>query len=101
MTFWNRVCATGARLMAVPGWPLPAFSTASAASSRAVSTAFWSSTVHSNCATGILLDTRRIWAIDVCLLTLPTQAELYARSLGGRNSAACEPAHEQVSHQER
>ena len=80
------------------GVAVAAFCTASAASSRAVSTAFWSSSVHSNCATALLLDTRRIWAIDVCLLTLPTQAELYAQSLGGRNFTGCEPAHQQVSH---
>ena len=39
ITFWNSVYASGARLIAVPGWPLPTFCTASAASTRAVSTA--------------------------------------------------------------
>ena len=39
MTFWNSRYASGARLIAVPGWPLPTFCTASAASSRTVSTA--------------------------------------------------------------
>src|SRR5690349_15620737 len=33
--------------MAVPGWPLPTFCTASAARTRAVSTARWSNSVHS------------------------------------------------------
>ena len=48
MTRWNSVYATGARLMAVPGWPLPTFWTASAASTRAVSTARESSSVQSS-----------------------------------------------------
>ena len=39
--------SAGARLMAVPGWPLPTFCTASAARMRAVSTARWSSSVLS------------------------------------------------------
>ena len=39
MTRWNSRYAAGARLIAVPGWPLPAFSTASIASTRIVSTA--------------------------------------------------------------
>src|SRR6185312_6370209 len=39
ITWWNSRYATGARLIAVPGWPLPTFWTASAASNRAVSTA--------------------------------------------------------------
>src|SRR5690606_8000604 len=39
--------AAGARLIAVPGWPLPTFCTASAARTRAVSTARWSNSVHS------------------------------------------------------
>ena len=38
-TRWYSRYAAGARLIAVPGWPLPTFSTASAASTRAVSTA--------------------------------------------------------------
>ena len=38
ITFWNRLYANGARLIAVPGWPLPTFCTASAANTRAVST---------------------------------------------------------------
>lgn len=45
--FWKRVYALGARFMAVPGWPLPTFCTASAARMRAVSTARWSNSVHS------------------------------------------------------
>ncbi|SKU52738.1 Uncharacterised protein [Mycobacteroides abscessus subsp. abscessus] len=40
--------ATGARLIAVPGWPLPTFCTASAASTRTVSTARESSSVQSS-----------------------------------------------------
>src|SRR6478736_7101386 len=37
--------------MAVPGWPLPTFSTASAARTRMVSTARWSKLVHdSSCS---------------------------------------------------
>src|SRR6478609_4812158 len=39
MTFWNSRYASGARLIAVPGWPLPTFWTASAASTLIVSTA--------------------------------------------------------------
>ena len=39
--------AAGARLIAVPGWPFPTFCTASAARTRTVSTARWSSSVHS------------------------------------------------------
>ena len=39
ISFWKRRYAAGARLIAVPGWPLPTFSTASAASTRTVSTA--------------------------------------------------------------
>ena len=39
ITRLNSRYAAGARLIAVPGWPLPAFSTASMASTRAVSTA--------------------------------------------------------------
>ena len=39
ITFWNSRYATGARLIAVPGWPLPTFCTASAASTRMVSMA--------------------------------------------------------------
>ena len=38
--------AAGARLIAVPGWPLPAFCTASMASTRTVSTARESSSVQ-------------------------------------------------------
>ena len=34
ITFWNSKYATGARLIAVPGWPLPTCWTASAASTR-------------------------------------------------------------------
>ncbi len=37
--FWNSRYASGARLIAVPGWPLPTFCTASIASTRAVSMA--------------------------------------------------------------
>src|SRR5258706_16148570 len=39
ITFWNNRYAAGARLIAVPGWPLPDFSTASIARTRTVSTA--------------------------------------------------------------
>src|SRR6478672_3155473 len=39
ITFWNSRYAAGARLIAVPGWPLPTFWTASIASTRTVSTA--------------------------------------------------------------
>lgn len=48
ITFWNSRYAAGARLIAVPGWPLPTFSTASIASTLTVSTARWSSSVHSS-----------------------------------------------------
>src|SRR5215467_13123879 len=46
ITRWNSRYAAGARLIAVPGWPLPAFSTASAASTRIVSTALRSTSVQ-------------------------------------------------------
>src|SRR6476661_6267303 len=46
ISFWNRRYAAGARLIAVPGWPLPTFSTASAARTRTVSTAFTSRSVQ-------------------------------------------------------
>src|SRR6478672_6328455 len=39
ITFWNRLYASGANDIAVPGCPLPTFCTASAANTRAVSTA--------------------------------------------------------------
>ena len=39
ITRWNSVYANGANDIAVPGWPLPTFCTASAANTRAVSTA--------------------------------------------------------------
>ena len=45
---WNSVYASGARLIAVPGWPLPTFCTASAASTRTVSTATESTSVQSS-----------------------------------------------------
>ena len=45
---WNNVYASGARLIAVPGWPLPTFCTASAASTRTVSTATESRSVQSS-----------------------------------------------------
>src|SRR3954449_10975466 len=48
ITFWNSRYAAGARLIAVPGCPVPTFSTASIASTRTVSTARWSSSVHSS-----------------------------------------------------
>ena len=41
---------TGARLIAVPGWPLPTFCTASMARTRTVSTARWSRSVQSSSA---------------------------------------------------
>jgi hypothetical protein len=47
MTRWKSRYAAGARLIAVPGWPLPAFSTASIASTRIVSTARRSSSDQS------------------------------------------------------
>ena len=51
ISFWNNKYAAGARLIAVPGWPFPTFSTASAASTRTVSTARWSKSVHdSSCS---------------------------------------------------
>src|SRR4051812_46028150 len=53
ITFWKRRYAAGARLMAVPGWPLPTFCTESMARTRAVSTAFWSRSVQSR-AGGLL-----------------------------------------------
>jgi hypothetical protein len=46
ITFWNNKYPTGARLIAVPGWPLPTFSTASAAKIRVVSTALRSRSVQ-------------------------------------------------------
>src|SRR5246500_510516 len=48
MVRWNSVYARGARLIAVPGWPLPTFWTASAASTRMVSTADESRSVQSS-----------------------------------------------------
>jgi len=46
MIRWNSVYATGARLIAVPGWPLPVFCTASIASVRIMSTMRVSSSVQ-------------------------------------------------------
>src|SRR3954452_14251015 len=46
ITFWNSRYATGARLIAVPGCPLPVFCTASAARARMVSTALVSRSVQ-------------------------------------------------------
>src|SRR6476659_899445 len=46
ITFWNSRYATGAKLIAVPGWPLPTFWTASAARMRMVSTARESRSDH-------------------------------------------------------
>jgi hypothetical protein len=51
ITFWNSRYAAGARLIAVPGWPLPTFWTASIASTRTVSTALSSSSVQSSLVT--------------------------------------------------
>src|SRR6478735_11010352 len=48
ITFWNRLYANGAKLIAVPGWPLPTFCTASAASTRTVSTALVSTSDQSS-----------------------------------------------------
>src|SRR3954470_4920825 len=45
---WNNRYAAGARDIAVPGWPLPTFWTASMAKARTVSTARLSKSVHSN-----------------------------------------------------
>ena len=50
MTLLKSVYANGAIEIAVPGWPLPAFSTASAARTRAVSVARRSRSVHSSFA---------------------------------------------------
>ena len=47
-TRWKSRYAAGARLIAVPGWPLPTFWTASMASARTVSTARWSRSVQSS-----------------------------------------------------
>src|SRR3954447_20573535 len=56
ITFWNSRYAAGARLMAVPGWPLPTFCTESMARTRAVSTARLSRSVHSRAVVvGLLL----------------------------------------------
>src|SRR3954447_4786842 len=52
IAFWKSVYAIGARLIAVPGWPLPTFWTASIASTRAVSTARLSRSVQSSLLTG-------------------------------------------------
>src|SRR5688500_9244994 len=51
MTFWNSRYAAGARLIAVPGWPLPTFCTASIARTRTVSTARVSRSVQSSVLT--------------------------------------------------
>jgi len=48
ITRWNNAYASGARLIAVPGWPLPTFCTASAASTRTVSTALVSTSDQSS-----------------------------------------------------
>src|SRR6478672_13219468 len=48
ITFWNRLYANGARLMAVPGCPFPTFCTESAASTRTVSTALASTSDQSS-----------------------------------------------------
>src|SRR6478735_12536000 len=45
---WNNVYASGARLIAVPGCPLPTFCTESAASTRTVSTALASTSDQSS-----------------------------------------------------
>ncbi|MFC0682415.1 hypothetical protein ACFFGH_31685 [Lysobacter korlensis] len=54
MTFWKSRYAAGARLIAVPGCPFPTFSTASAASILAVSTALLSTESHCRAATELL-----------------------------------------------
>ena len=54
ITFWNSRYAAGARLIAVPGWPLPTFCTESMASTRTVSTARSSVSFQSSFATGFL-----------------------------------------------
>src|SRR5690348_18449865 len=60
ITFWYSRYAAGARLIAVPGWPLPTFCTASAARTRAVSTARTSRSVQPTFrATGRLSDELR------------------------------------------
>ena len=53
ITFWKSRYAAGARLIAVPGWPLPTFCTASMASTRPVSTARWSRSVQSSAGSGL------------------------------------------------
>src|SRR3954454_20719528 len=51
ITFWYSRYAAGARLIAVPGWPLPVFCTASIAKTRTVSTDLRSRSVHSSWGT--------------------------------------------------
>src|SRR4051795_1208008 len=54
ITFWNSRYAAGARLIAVPGWPLTTFCTESIASTRTVSTAWSSCSVQSSFAGELL-----------------------------------------------
>src|SRR5450631_92336 len=76
--------------MAVPGWPLPAFWTASAASMRTVSTARTSRSVHpARVATGADSDVSRIllvapWSTSVVVWSVTVGAYLDSEGLSCR-----------------
>src|SRR4029453_11844556 len=94
---WNSRYAAGARLIAVPGWPLPAFSTASIASTRTVSTARRSTSdqessgpLTSSTLTAVLLLSNGEVAnflVRVIRSTLPTNGSAHALSTMFRTSA--------------
>src|SRR3954451_15976703 len=75
IAFWNSVYATGARLIAVPGWPLPTLWTASIASTLAVSTARLSSSVQSSLLTSVRSSPRRSRSGSADGLSLLTPGE--------------------------
>src|SRR5947208_3043271 len=69
-TRWNSVYASGARLIAVPGWPLPTRCMASAASTRMVSTARVSTSVQSSGTRGVVSWVRSSMTDTLVLLTV-------------------------------
>ncbi len=78
MTFWKSRYAAGARLIAVPGWPLPTFCTASIASTRTVSTALSSSSVQSSeggVLTMVLSGVQRVVRASGSAMTEPTHGD--------------------------
>ena len=94
ITFWNSRYATGARLIAVPGWPLT-FCTASAASTRMVSTASESSRSTPlgepcrRCLVSVTLTRQKILPrrLGGCWWGSPDNASLSGASVGDIGSA--------------